>query len=425
MFDQRIIELLKLGLKKGCTPFYLIDLDQISNALNSFSQEWKKKFKHFRVAYSYKSNALKAITQNFAKLGTSAEVVSGCELKWALEDGFNPKDIFFDGPLKTKQELELAVRHRVNIQIDSLEELRHLIVICGYSNHMPNVSLRLSALYRNFKRSRFGLTKEELFLAQKLLKEHQIDLKGIHIHLGSNLTDPTLVYQELKHYEDVIVPFINARNQDFWIDVGGGYPAKSVSKKGSVITPLSAFVDQVEVFFKEHDLFEKNIELITEPGRCLVEDHGYLLTTVHVKKKREDRHLVIVDAGIHLVKSIASWHHPIFVLNENLSVDERKMHFDVCGSNCFESDLFIKDLEVSQEIEIGDCIVIGSAGGYDIPSSNAWIRPLPAIYGILNDEMIFIRRSQGDDEIRNNQLNLDECAFSYTREDVKAFSSIK
>lgn len=420
MFDQRIIKFLNSACNQGSTPFYLIDLDQIINSLNSFIQEWEKKFKHFRVAYSYKSNSLKAITQGFAKQGISAEVVSGCELKWALEDGFKPQDIFFDGPLKTKQELEFAVQNHVNIQVDSLDELKILIAVYDYMNIRPHISLRLSTTYRNTKKSRFGFIKEEVLLAQKLLINHGIDLKGIHIHLGSNLTDSTLGFHELKHYEDLILPIIKATHKPFWIDIGGGYPAKSVSKTGS-ITPLSAFVNHVEAFFKEHHLFDKNIELITEPGRCLVEDHGYLLTSVHVKKKREDRQLLIVDAGIHLVKSIGSWHHPIILLNEKSSNDNQKLLFDVCGSNCFESDLFIKDLEVNQGVEIGDYIAIGSSGGYDIPSSNAWIRPLPAIYGILNDEIVLIRQPQDPDEVRINQVNLEECSLKFL-ENAKMFS---
>lgn len=408
MIDQRIKDFIYLALAaEAYTPFYLLDLDQIKLSLSSFIQEWQKQFRNFRVAYSYKSNSLKAITQTFAKMNISAEIVSGSELQWALEDGFEAENIFFDGPLKTREELELANEHGVNIQIDSLDELNELLSITKSKKLNSKISLRLSAYYRSVTRSRFGLLKEEAIQAYHLLERNRIPLAGIHIHLGSNLTDSSLAAQELNYYKELILFFLNSLNSPIWLDIGGGFPAKSVSKVNQP-EPLSSFIKNIESFFHCHQLHAKNIELIAEPGRCLVEDHGYLVTSVHARKQRNERHLLIVDGGIHLVKSVGSWHHPIVALSQFPHDFQQKFHYDIYGSNCFESDLFIKDYEADCEINKGDFIVIGSAGGYDIPSANAWIRPLPAIYGILNNEIILIRHPQSTYDVRIAQLNLSE-----------------
>ncbi len=398
----------ELAISQFDTPFYLIDLDQIRSSFLQFESAWKSKFSHFKVAYSYKSNALKAITQQFRLLGSCAEVVSGTELEWALEDGFEANQIFFDGPLKKLEELDLALQHGVNIQLDSLEELNQLFFLSKKYRKFTKISIRLSIDYRSSKKSRFGFTFEEATQAVQRLNQEGGDLSGLHIHLGSNLTEPHLFYHTLCEYADIFKRLLSQKDKRIWLDIGGGFPARSVNKQIEPV-PLEDFIQHVSHFFKENSIDLNQVELITEPGRCLVEDYGYLITSICNKKQREDHHLLVVDAGIHLTRSLSTWHHPIKIFKQNsFSKLNHPCSYQVFGSNCFESDVFVNHFESNEDFGIGDLIVVGSSGGYDICSANAWTRPLPQILGIMDGKLCVLRASQTSQDVRRWQKNFEE-----------------
>jgi diaminopimelate decarboxylase len=124
------------------------------------------------------------------------------------------------------------------------------------------------------------------------------------------------------------------------------------------------------------------IHVVVEPGRCLVEDHGYLVTSVRTVKQRGRRPLAVVDAGTNLVRSISSWHHDIVPeIGGNRAVD-------IAGAQCYESDYFVTKLPCSPNFSVGHRIIVCAAGSYDIPSANVWMRPSPPIYGIGSDQSI-------------------------------------
>ena len=398
----------QLAASQFSTPFYLIDLDQIKSSFLEFETAWKSKFKHFKIAYSYKSNALKAITQQFRLLGSCAEIVSGTELEWALDDGFESNQIFFDGPLKKLEELDLALKYGVNIQLDSLEELNQLIFLFKERKKTTKISIRLSTDYKQSKKSRFGFTYEEAIKALQRLRLDGLQLSGLHIHLGSNLTYPHLFYRTLLEYLEIIKSLLSQNKERISLDVGGGFPAKSVNKQMEPV-PLQKFIQCIENFFIDNSIDFDQINLITEPGRCLVEDFGYLVTSISNKKQREDHHLLIVDAGIHLTRSLATWYHPIKIFKQNASSKLANPHsYHVFGSNCFESDVFINQFESDENLEMGDLMIVGSSGGYDICSANAWTRPLPQILGILNDKLCILRTNQTSQDVRIRQKSFIE-----------------
>ena len=140
-----------------------------------------------------------------------------------------------------------------------------------------------------------------------------------------------------------------------------------------------------------------------EPGRCLVEDHGYLVSPIRVIKQRKKTTILILDGGIHLVKSLHHWKHSVEFVRED---GNKNKPYEVYGSNCFESDLFHKNLIGPSNISLDDLVIVSEAGGYDIPSANVWTRISPPIYGITNhQECVTIRRPQEWRDMRSRQVH--------------------
>jgi len=143
---------------------------------------------------------------------------------------------------------------------------------------------------------------------------------------------------------------------------------------------------------------------VIEPGRSLVEDFGFLVTRVVVRKTRDGEHLLIVDPGTNLVRSLPSWYHPVdFAEAERL---EWGTPYHIYGALCFESDMFTSEITGPEVVDIGTLVIVGEAGGYDIPSANVWIRPSPVIFGLQDGHVAMIRMPQSVEEMQQRECAL-------------------
>jgi diaminopimelate decarboxylase len=395
--------------KTAGTPFYLIDISKIAVNYREFKGAWSRVFPKLRIAYSYKTNSLGLVTRTLLELGACAEIVSGAELEHALVDGFTSEHIFFDGPVKTKYELIYALSLGVTVQVDSLDELSLLLSLCQERQTVPKVSCRLATTYRG-RTSRFGLTAHEFALAKRMLVAADIPMAGVHTHVGYSILSPQKHIDSLRDLEPIFLDVLSC-DENAFIDIGGGYPSRTAC---SGCEPVShdLYAEAVAGYFKDIGVNCSYLNLIVEPGRCLNEDEGYLITQITSVKRREPRDVLVLDAGTNLVRSINSWHHVAEIIHQSSDLGNNTTNFDIFGCNCFESDFFFKNFQASSCTSVGDLVIISGVGGYDIPSANVWIRPAPAIYALDDQESTqLVRAPQLTEHMRNmeperNQIQL-------------------
>lgn len=373
------------------TPYYVFDLEAISASCREMISAWSSQFPNMTLAYSYKTNPMAAITRTLRDEGAAAEVVSGCELSLALLDGHSPENIFFDGPVKTHEELKQALGQGVRIQIDSLAEVAAICDIVEASAFPdPLVSLRLAALNESGRVSRFGMTKPEARQAVSMLARRSIVVTGVHFNTGQHPMSASPYCSHLRAYADIIRDLLDQNRAGLFIlDIGGGFPAVSCTAGAPIPHPLS-FATGVGQEIDQLGIPRNRITLVIEPGRSLVEDHAVLVTSVCAIKIRNKKCVAIVDGGTNLVRSLATWTHP---MRFGRSGDAK---FSVYGAMCFESDIFATNLHGPKDLRVGEKFYVGAAGGYDIPSANAWLRPHPAVYGYSANGQIQMIRNHGE-----------------------------
>lgn len=409
MTRSRLLQACGRLAQTEATPFYLFDLDRIAQKFVALKSAWGDFFPQIRVAYSYKTNSLKAITTGFKQLGACADIVSGTELHLALADGFSPQDIFFNGPVKTEDELRQALRMGVYLNVDSLDEVRSLIDLCRKGHYSePRIGVRLSGAYRGHA-SRFGMISSEFQLAMEILKEAGIRLGVIHFHIGANIQNTGVYVAMLKQYRELITQLL-AEKEDAIIDIGGGFPAITASASSVPISP-SAFAEDIALAFDEMGVNRKEMHLVIEPGRCLVEDEGCVVSRVMTIKERAKCPIVTIDAGIHLIRSLHTWFHRVgFVRPARTSRD-----YSVYGCNCFESDLIAQGINGPDDLTVNDLVIIEGAGGYDFASASTWTRTAPAVFGSREGEItLLLRARQPSLQLRQNEL--DESLPAMARE---------
>jgi len=384
------------------TPFFIFDLDRLRRNFRGFTDPWRFAFPRIQIAYSYKTNSLKAITRSLLAEGASADVASGAELSMALGDGHLPDRIFFNGPAKLAAELEHAIRLGVRINVDSIAELIELIRVHRVHRLKPRIGLRVSVVGTDGTTSRLGLDEIELAEALALLSDAALAPSGVHCHVGSNINSIDPYVGCLRRYRTFIRELVNTtQDRGNWIDIGGGFPPQLVGAHSAPL-PISDFATSIHQFFQSEGLAPDKFELVLEPGRVLVEECGYFVMRIVATKTRGNRRLLVVDGGTNWIRHVFDWTHPVTVLS-TIDTHSDLVEYRVYGTNCFEEDVVVESVFAPANVQVGDCVVVGSVGGYDISSAIVWTRPLPAVIGFDGDGVTTIRRAHDHLDMRTHQ----------------------
>ena len=98
---------------------------------------------HFQHTFAAKANAMTRALQLVRSRGMGCEVASDDgELRQALRAGFEPHQVIYDEPAKTRSTLEFAIEHGVNFNIDNFQEFERVRELIG--NGIARIQNRLS-----------------------------------------------------------------------------------------------------------------------------------------------------------------------------------------------------------------------------------------------------------------------------------------
>ena len=124
------------------SPFYLYSKDIITR--NFISYQTALEGIPSIIGYAIKANNNLLLMKHLQQLGSGAVLVSGNELLLALEAGFEPKQLIFNGNGKLTKELELAARHGVMINVDSEFDLENIVQAAENAGTPVKVLLRIN-----------------------------------------------------------------------------------------------------------------------------------------------------------------------------------------------------------------------------------------------------------------------------------------
>lgn len=374
MFNKDIID----SFKTIETPFYYYDLDILSETLERLIIEADSKI--FKVHYAIKANTNSRLLNLIRSHGLGIDAVSGNEVKKSIEEGFDNKDIVFAGVGKTDKEIEYAINSKIScFNCESIQEIQVINDISKKLLVTSNISLRLnpnieSKTHQNIttgtKKNKFGIDIDDVDDILTLLKSlDNINLVGIHFHLGSQITK-FKVFDELSK----IVNITNKKIHDYGIllshiNVGGGLSIDYNNPEKNYIPNFSEYFN----VYKKNIILLKNQKIYVELGRSLVGQCGSLISRVLFTKNLYNKNYVILDAGMtELIRpALYNSYHKI----SNLTSTENKFKkYDVVGPLCESSDIFSKNIKLPFS-KRDDIFRIYSCGAYgETMSSNYNLR---------------------------------------------------
>ncbi len=376
-------------LVKVCeTPFYVYSQERIINQVNN-----TKEILGNNIFYSIKSNSNQAILKLMNSLDIGADVVSVGELKRALEAGFDPDKIIFEGVGKSEQDLLYAIYKNIRlINTESLEEIKLLDNLANEKNKIVDIGVRLnpdidgetlSKISTGKKTDKFGIEFENLDKIIKLVKScKNLNLIGISCHIGSQISKIEAYKNTFSQMKIAADKFIESGINIKYVDLGGGFHIKYEDTDPDF--NIKMVKEELDNCFTE-----TNYELSFEPGRYLIAEAGVTVTSIITIKNNGGINYLIVDAGMNTLIRPALYgaHHEISAIN--VSSDEY-IDYAIAGPICESSDIFLKNIKLAKQ-KIGNLLVIKNTGAYGkVMSSNYNSRPLPSEILVNNDNYAII-----------------------------------
>ena len=377
-------------LKKVKTPFYVYSKKTLLRHFNQIKEAFKEL--NPLICFAVKSNSNIDILKILKEEGAGFDIVSGGELYLLKKIKALPDKIVFAGVGKSEEEIKDAIKY--GILLFNCESLPEIELINKIAKRKVNIALRINPdvvpkthkyITTGKKDTKFGISIYELNNILKEIKKFEnINLIGIHFHLGSQILEPFPYIVALKKILNSLKIFEYYNYRIEYLNIGGGFGA--IYKNEEPMLPY-------QLANKIVPLIKNRFKLIMEPGRYIVANAGILVTKVLFVKKSLNKTFVIVDAGMNtLIRPTLynAYHHIIPVIKKS----NEKFKVDVVGPICETGDYFAKD-RVIPKVESGDFLVIKTAGAYGrVMASNYNARPLQAEILVDNDKFFISRKAQ-------------------------------
>lgn len=354
------------------------------------------------ICYSVKANSNLSICKALVNEGAGLDVVSGGELFRALKIKTDPKKIVFAGVGKTDNEIKFAIKEGILFfNVESEAELERIHELSIKLRRMVDVCLRVNPevdphthryIKTAKKESKFGIS----FSAARQILLHRrryfnVNIKGLHIHIGSQITQTRPYVQAIKKVIAFIKVAENQGKKFEYLNIGGGMGI--VYKKETAQT-AKMFAKAILPLLKKTGL-----KIILEPGRFIVGSAGVLVSKVTFAKKTELKNFLILDSGMSdLIRpSLYDAYHEILPLQKR--PHSKRIKYDIVGPICESGDFFAKDRVIPQ-INMGGYLAIMCSGAYGFSmSSNYNSRLRPAEVLVRGNQYYLIRKRESFEDL--------------------------
>lgn len=405
--------------KKYSTPLYVVDENQIRQNCRDYKNSIDENYNGNGLAlYASKSFCCKEICRIVKDEKMGLDVVSGGELFTALSVDFPVDKIYFHGNNKTYEELLMAIENKVGcIVVDNLHELEVVNEISAEKNVVTNILFRIkpgvdahthSFIMTGQIDSKFGFaleTGEAMQAVVKALEYKNIDLAGLHCHIGSQIFD----IEPFVHTAQIMVKFIAEIKEKTGFEIeklnlGGGFGIKYLSEDKPVA--YSDYMKKVSVAVKSacEEYSVKLPFILIEPGRSIAGSAGITLYTIGAIKKIPDiRTYVSVDGGMTDNPRYILYQSKYEALIANRANLEKDFEATIAGKCCESGDL-IQENAMIQAPEIGDTLAVLSTGAYNYSMASNYNRTPKAAVVMTKDgeSRVIVKRETYEDMCRND-----------------------
>ena len=355
------------------SPLFVISESTIRKTYKDAHRAFSSRYPNVQFAWSYKTNYLNAVCNVFHQEGAWAEVVSGFEYDKAIANGVPGELILFNGPDKSTEDLQKAIRNNSLIHIDHFDELYEIIHLSKEMTERPKVAIRVNmdtGIYPKWDRFGFNYENGEAWDAiNRIMSNKNLDLMGLHTHIGTYMMSVDAYRVAAGKLADLAIKLERKYGHVLkYIDMGGGFASKNTLRgayyPGTDTAPsFDDFAEAITSVLMSSDIKPDHLPmLILETGRALIDDAGYLVGTVIANKRLADgRRATILDAGVNLLFTAFWYEHDIRPVQ---TVSDQTEDTTLYGPLCMNIDV-IRGNIMFPLLKKGDQYVIKRVGAYN------------------------------------------------------------
>lgn len=374
-------------LKEFGSPLFIYSEAKIRENYKAAKRAFETRYPKIQFAWSYKTCYLNAICDVYHQEGSWAEVVSIFEYNKALLNGVPGDKILFNGPDKTNEDLEVAIKNNSPIHIDHLDELYRLNELAKGLSKKPKVAIRVNmdtGIYPMWDRFGFNYENGQAWDAiNKIMATNLLDLVGLHTHIGTFMLTPSAYSIAASKMADLALNFKTKHKKSItYIDMGGGFASKNTLKgsyyMGSDTVPdIAEYAEAISTALLNAGFEQNDLPyLYLETGRALIDDAGFLAGTVIANKRLSDgRRATILDFGVNVMFTSFWYDHKI------TPVEELGYHTEdttLYGPMCMNIDVVRENVSMPP-LKPGNQVVAHTVGAYNVTQSMQFISLRPAV----------------------------------------------
>lgn len=403
-------DMVDLAQKYG-TPLYVVD----EQTIRSICKDYKKAFsKYEKTNMMYASKALcnSAVSRIIASEGFGFDVVSGGEIYTLYKAGIDMSKVLFNGNNKTPEEIELAIKYGVGrFSIDNFHEVNLISDISKKYNKTVNALLRITPgiechTHKYIQTGQldckfgFDLSQIDSIIEHILNIDKNINIRGLHAHIGSQIFETKCYYDEV----EVLVKEIARIEEKFGIkldemNIGGGLGVKYVESDNppSVQEIADVIIKSLTENIEKYKINKPTIYL--EPGRSIISTSGVTLYTVGSSKQVPNMTKYIsVDGGM-ADNPRPSMYQAEYLAELVTSHSERDTEVvTIAGKFCESGDILINGIELPS-LNAGDVLCVYNTGAYNYSMAsnyNRAVKPAMVLVNNCQSDIIVYRETLED-----------------------------
>ncbi len=394
--------------KEVGTPFYLYSIGTFLDHYLKLKEAFKPV--NALICFSMKANSNLTVLNALVKNGSGLDIVSGGELFRAKKVGVDPQKIVFASVGKRVEEIEEAIRSKILMfNVESEQELEVINQIAGKLKTTQKVAIRLNPdvapdthhyITTGSKENKFGIGMDEAYkLFMQAYRYPHLKLAGVHIHIGSQITDAKPFVKAIKRVLEFIDSVGYKGNPIEYLNIGGGLGIVYSKEKPQTAQEFANVI--LPLFLSRKD----RLKIVLEPGRFISGNSGILVTKVLYEKRAKTKSFLIVDGGMNdLIRPAfyGAYHEILPVVK---SAKPRYETADIVGPICESGDFLAKNRKLAT-VKVGDLLAVLSCGAYGfVMSSNYNSRPrVPEV--VVRGKKFFVarKRETREDLIKNERI---------------------
>lgn len=369
------------------TPALIYNLELIQQRLELLQS--LRKEHAIKIYYSIKSASFQSLLTIMQDYVDGYSVSSLFEARLIAETFAHEYKVHMTSPGGEQESMKELASYCDAISINSISQWQGISkqqsLPCSIGLRLnPETEFGLDERYDPCRRhSKLGLSINTFIRLYKDKPESFQNLQGLHIHNNCQSTNTAEFAKTLQVLEPVFeLKSLNLK----WLNLGGGY----IIKDRNTVAEFSQILMDANL--------PEGMEVILEPGKGIVGDAGYLLSSVQDVFDSEGRKIAILDTTVNHLPEVFEYQYQPEIENQQLSDG---VSYRLAGNSCLSGDIF-GDYNLNKQPEKGVQILFKDVGAYMYVKASMFNGiPLPSVYLMhSNGELECIKSQTYEDYLR-------------------------